>query len=230
MEKALKTIWRLTKINPNIRHLLSFIYRFFNRNKRKIRGKKNCIIVEGAFLKKVKFDVAGDNNHIIIKPGARISNTLFHIRGCGHRIEVKAECVYHGGNFWVEDAGCVITIGEKTYVENVDLIATEPNSAIHIGEGCMLGSDLDIRTGDSHSIIDIMTKKRINYAKDVNIADRVWICSHVRILKGVTIGENSIIGVGSVVTKTIPANCIAAGNPAKVLRTGIAWCAERTYE
>nr|WP_232380617.1 DapH/DapD/GlmU-related protein [Leptospira ainlahdjerensis] len=55
--------------------------------------------------------------------------------------------------------------------------------------------------------------------ENVIIGDNVWIGSQVIILKGVVIGNNSVIGAGSVVTKSIPENCLAAGNPAKVIRT-----------
>ncbi|WAC20445.1 DapH/DapD/GlmU-related protein [Luteolibacter sp. SL250] len=54
--------------------------------------------------------------------------------------------------------------------------------------------------------------------KPVTIGDNVWITSNVTILPGITIGDNSIIGAGSVVTKDIPPNCFAAGNPCKVIR------------
>lgn len=53
------------------------------------------------------------------------------------------------------------------------------------------------------------------------IGENVWIGSNVRICKGVTIGDNSVIGAGSIVTKSIPANCIAVGNPARVVKTDI---------
>ena len=56
------------------------------------------------------------------------------------------------------------------------------------------------------------------YTKPITIKDHVWIGSNTTVLPGVTIGENSIIGAGSVVTKDIPANVIAAGNPCRILR------------
>ena len=55
-------------------------------------------------------------------------------------------------------------------------------------------------------------------SKPVNIGDRVWIAADVKIVQGVTIGNDSIIGAGSIVTHDIPANVIAAGNPCRVIR------------
>lgn len=57
------------------------------------------------------------------------------------------------------------------------------------------------------------------YARPVEIGDNVWIGGGCILLAGVTIGENSVIGAGSVVTRSIPANCVAAGNPCRVLRS-----------
>ena len=56
------------------------------------------------------------------------------------------------------------------------------------------------------------------YSFEVNIGDNVWIGSNVVICPGVTIGENSVIGAGSIVLHDVPANCVAAGNPCRVIR------------
>lgn len=70
----------------------------------------------------------------------------------------------------------------------------------------------------NHPIDPIVRRTHLEYALPVVIGDDVWIGGSVTINPGVTIGNNSIIGSGSVVTKDIPSNVIAAGNPAKVIR------------
>lgn len=67
--------------------------------------------------------------------------------------------------------------------------------------------------GDAHQ-----DDSRTSESKSVFISDNVWVGANVTILKGVTIGENSLIGIGSVVTKSIPANVVAAGNPCRIIR------------
>ena len=61
--------------------------------------------------------------------------------------------------------------------------------------------------------------RRLCYAEPVKIGNGCWICANVTILPGVTIGDGCVIGAGSVVSKSIPANSLAAGNPCRVIRT-----------
>lgn len=107
------------------------------------------------------------------------------------------------------------------------MAVTEPHSRIEIYDDCMLANNIEIRTVDSHSIIDSNTGQKINPAKNVILQSHVWVGAHVIILKRVTISSNSVIGTSSVVTNSIPGNCIAAGIPAKVIKTGINWKRER---
>ncbi len=91
--------------------------------------------------------------------------------------------------------------------------------------------DVDLRTGDSHSIINLNTNKRINYAKDVTVGNHVWVASHVSILKGVAIPSNSIIATRSLVTKSFNQEYVLiAGSPAEIRKENITWKKERIYE
>jgi acetyltransferase-like isoleucine patch superfamily enzyme len=87
----------------------------------------------------------------------------------------------------------------------------------------MFAHGIDIRSGDSHSIIDLASNQRLNYAQDINIGNHVWIAAKGHVLKGVSIGSNSIVGAGSIVTKDVPENCIVAGVPAQVKKTKVTW-------
>ena len=97
-----------------------------------------------------------------------------------------------------------------------------------IGRDCLLAYDIDIRTGDSHSLLEAASGKRINPAQDVIIGDHVWIAAHVNILKGVSIGMNSVIATGATVVKPVQeAGVVIAGNPAKLVKREITWTRER---
>jgi acetyltransferase-like isoleucine patch superfamily enzyme len=88
-------------------------------------------------------------------------------------------------------------------------------SHVSIGDNCMIASSAYLTDSDWHDVYN-----RIAFGKTdpIDIADNVWIGDSAIVCKGVTIGENSIVGAGAVVVNSIPANCIAAGNPAQVVK------------
>lgn len=92
----------------------------------------------------------------------------------------------------------------------------------------MFAYDIDVRTGDSHAIVDAQTGARINHARDIRIGNHVWIAAHCIILKGVSIADNSVVGTGSVVAPVHEEGVIVAGNPAKIVKRGISWTRSRT--
>jgi acetyltransferase-like isoleucine patch superfamily enzyme len=191
-----------------------------------IVGVNNTVVNKGTFTK-VVMDVVGDNNSIKIGENTNVKNLFIYIRGDHHRIYIGSNCYIGGGELWLEDHHGLIDVHESTTIENAHLAVTEPYSRLEIGRDCMLAKHVEIRTGDSHSIVDANTGERINRAANVTLQRHVWVGAHAKILKGVTIGHNSVIGTASLVTNNIPPNSIAAGIPAKVLRSNIDWLRER---
>ncbi len=106
-----------------------------------------------------------------------------------------------------------ITIG--SYCLIAPGVRISSGSRITIGDSCMMACGVYITDADWHDIYD---RAGFGRALPVTISDNVWIGDRAMIGKGVSIGENSIIGAGSVVMHSIPANVIAAGNPARVIR------------
>ena len=88
---------------------------------------------------------------------------------------------------------------------------------IYVGDSCMFAPNVIVATG-THPICPELREKIYQYNLPVHIGKNVWIGAGAIILPGVTIGDNSVIGAGSVVTKDIPANVVAVGNPCRVLR------------
>jgi acetyltransferase-like isoleucine patch superfamily enzyme len=89
--------------------------------------------------------------------------------------------------------------------------------SIRIGDNCMFAANVTISDSDWHGIYNRIRPFRCT--KSVVIENNVWLGERVIVNKGVTIGENSVVGAGSVVTKNIPANSVAAGNPARIIKT-----------
>lgn len=226
MRQIIKTI---VKKNKYLYLIGIKIQRLRHRSKNPISGKNNVIINNGVSIN-VRYDIKGDNNYIEILHGTILSDIKIFIRGNNHKFKIGVNSYYKGGSVWFEDHHCLIEIGQNTTIESAHLAVTEPYKSISIGEDCMFSGEIEFRTGDSHSIINNTTKKRINMAQNIKVGDHVWIGARSIILKGVTIGNNSIVGTNSIVTKSIPSHSVAAGIPAKVIRSDVDWVRERIYD
>jgi acyl-[acyl carrier protein]--UDP-N-acetylglucosamine O-acyltransferase len=135
---------------------------------------------------------------------------------------IGSDCSLNG-KFELLGEGNLIELGQKTTSFNIFLGAYEQKTAIKIGKDCMFSGWIDIRTGDSHAIVDELGQ-RVNPARDIFIGDHVWIGQRVILLKGAQVGQNSVVGAGSIVTgKSFPANSVLAGIPAKVVKTEVTW-------
>jgi len=125
-----------------------------------------------------------------------------------------------GEKFMIEppfhcDYGSNISIGSNFY-SNFNLIILDCAKTV-IGDNVLIGPNVGIYTA-SHPVHHELRMVEYEFAFPVNIGNNVWIGGNVVINPGLTIGDNSVIGSGSVVTKDIPANVVAAGNPCRVMR------------
>lgn len=116
--------------------------------------------------------------------------------------------------------GGKLTIGDNTYITANSIIYC--SKEIEIGSDCAISWNTTIIDTDFHHIYypDGTTNE---LSKPVKIGNRVWIGSNTTILKGVTIGDNSVIGANTLVNKDVPPNCLAVGNPMRIIREGIDW-------
>ena len=108
-----------------------------------------------------------------------------------------------------------VHFGNSVYA-NFNLTLVD-DTHIYVGDYTMLGPNVVIATA-GHPILPELREKAYQYNMPVHIGRNCWIGAGAIILPGVTIGDNTVIGAGSVVTKDIPANVVAVGNPCKVLR------------
>ncbi|MBQ8278509.1 MAG: sugar O-acetyltransferase [Roseburia sp.] len=108
-----------------------------------------------------------------------------------------------------------VHFGNNVYA-NFNLTCVDDGN-IYIGDKVMFGPNVTIATAN-HPVQPELRARALQYNRDVHIGNNVWIGANTAIVPGVTIGDNSVIGAGSVVTKDIPANVVAVGCPCKVLR------------
>lgn len=191
--------------------------------------------------RKISSSISSKWNHIVtwlIFKGNRVSFSSFRTGGIPYvMVAMGAKGITIGKNFAMNNGirhnpiGCPqpctlfvdreasIEIGDNVGISQATLIS---HCSIKIGNNVKIGGGGCVFTSDFHSLDPIIRAGSEDQANKkcapVVLCDNVFIGAHSIILKGVTVGENSIVGAGSVVTKNIPANQIWGGNPAKFIR------------
>ena len=128
--------------------------------------------------------------------------------------EIGENC-YIEPPFHANWGGKHVHFGNNVYA-NFGFTAVD-DTHIYIGDYTMIGPNVVIATA-GHPILPELRQKAYQFNMPVHIGKNCWLGAGVLVMPGVTIGDNSVIGAGSVVTKDIPANVVAVGNPCKVLR------------
>lgn len=149
--------------------------------------------------------------------------TKIHFRKGGGKL-VVGDGVELRGSYDIGD-GSTISLGSASRVNRHCLFVALEGADITLGKECLL-SNATIRTCDMHSVLD-GEGNRINPSKSIVLEDRVWLAENTYVVKGVTIGCDSVVAANSVVVKSVPANVVVAGNPARVVKSGITWTRKR---
>lgn len=156
-----------------------------------------------------------------------MKNCTIKIFGNNNIISIGSNCLINEGTFWIEDNESSISIGNDTTVNGKTEFACIEGKTISIGNDCMFSSNIVIRTGDSHSIIN-SEGLRTNPSSDVKIGNHVWIGEGTVFLKGTKVSDNSIVGTRALVTKPFyEKNIVIGGTPAKIIKRDINWLRER---
>ncbi|RUP08789.1 acyltransferase [Hyphomicrobium sp.] len=151
----------------------------------------------GEFLGKTRIDFLEPDGHVRIGRCGTLNTTIACYRG----VEVS--------------------IGDRTTINGARFSVM--NSRVVLGEDCMLGDSIIFQPNDQHAIYDLENLDRVNTKTDIILGDRVWVGLGAFLLAGAEIGEGSIIGAGSIVTGSIPPFSVAAGVPARVVRSNVSW-------
>ncbi|WP_437965732.1 sugar O-acetyltransferase [Sorangium sp. So ce260] len=114
------------------------------------------------------------------------------------------------------DYGAHITVGARCFA-NFGLVALDV-APITIGDDVQFGPNVQLLT-PTHPLEPEPRRQKWEAAKPITIGNNVWLGGGAIVLPGVTIGDNTVVGAGSVVTRDLPANVVAVGNPARVIRT-----------
>ncbi len=193
--------------------------------KNNVHGKIK-IEYNNAFLKNNHINSQGNNNKLIIGKDSILNDCEFFIAGDNNTIIIGDGCILHGAVFWIEDSGNEINLGNETTVEKNTNFSAIEGTKILVGKKCMFSSEINIQTGDSHSVLQ--DGVRINPSKDIVIGEHVWVGYRAILLKGSVVSNNSIVAAGAVIASSYnQEGCVVAGVPAKVIKENINWERER---
>ena len=171
-----------------------------------------------------KIRIKGSNNKLFFdnKNTLKLVNTKIYIKGKNNTLHIKSNVNIRNSFIEIVGDDCSITIGNNCIVGyDCYLSAKEDNIELRIDDDCMLSRNVKLMTSDGHPIYH--NGEIINVAKNITIHKKVWLADNVTVLKGVEVGADSVVGINSVLTKSIPKESIAAGNPAKIIKSNISW-------
>lgn len=213
---------------PIIKAILIASMNIFGGNKVKMQGKRNQIVSWGGVRRrKCRINIVGNDNIIELDKRVYLDHVSIHINGNCNQICLSEKVLIKDGEFYIEDNENSIIIGKNSALCGKVQLSCIEGTKIKIGRDCLFSSEIILRTGDSHSVVD-MEGNRLNQSKNIVLGNHVWVGNRVTVLKGVKIPENSVIAAGSVVTKRFEdANVIIGGNPAKIIKRKINWMRER---
>ena len=172
----------------------------FVKSRIHVSGNDNSINVTHAFISDSSISIDGDHNKIILNAGVNLRSATIIIRG----------------------SHCSISIGKNTTFGGIRIVNVGKECAITIGEGCLFADHIELWASDTHPIYNDKLEI-INLEEPIIIGNKVWVGSHVKILKGISIGDGSVIGMGTIVTKDIPSHVISAGNPNRTIKEAVTW-------
>lgn len=212
--------------NNRLIRTLAFHYRNWQESRSFSSGSAHSIVKKGICVSS-RIQIKGYENTLQLEPNSVLFKSLIKINGKNNAVILHSGAYLSGVEIYIEGNNCMIEIGCNTYVgHHSHLACTEEGRTLKIGDRCMLSSYVQIRTGDSHSILD-MEGTRINPANSVRIGDHCWLGQGSKVMKGVILGNDSVVSSGAIVTKSFGSNVLVGGLPAKVLKEYINWDEKR---
>ena len=214
--------------------ILECMFKIWSRvpfnNKIRFCGQNNILKNNGGVLHKTYISVVGNNNKIIIDTKARLKRCRIVIHGNGNLVHIKKMTFMEEVGMCIDFNGNEVIIGERTILNKDCHISCMEGKKVIVGDDCLFSAGIICRTGDSHSIIS-SDGFRLNYSKNIEIDNHVWVGMNASFLKGASVPEDSVVAMGAIVTKRFKTpGVVLAGNPAKIVKENINWKRELIWE
>lgn len=203
-------------------------------------GENNRLIIldddgnplKSQYLKNLKISFCGNNSTIKLYQSLNLRRELMITCLDNNVVEIGKSPYEIGISLSSKlNNNCWVRIGTNCRILDAQLfVSNESDVGIDIGNNCLFGSRVYIRTSDGHPIYDIKTGKLINSAQTVKIGNNCWVGYNAIILKGSNVPNGSIIGANSTFLRTctsksvkVQENAIWVGSPAKIVTTNVRW-------
>ena len=189
-----------------------------------IENPNNVVEIDASFIETGNgyISITGENNVVKIARQHVAGTVLFSVTG-GARIEIGEGGILGNLSAHAVAEGAEIIIGCGIAINGSVQITSHERATIRIGNNCLLAPDVTLMASDVHKIIDKKSGNRLNPGMNITVEDKVWIAPRSVIMRGAHVRSESVVGWGSVVNSSFPANWLIAGVPAKVVREGITW-------
>ncbi|MEO9139163.1 MAG: acyltransferase [Jatrophihabitans sp.] len=182
----------------------------------------NEIVFSGHITKGIKIKFTGSGNRLVVADKINLGSFVVDFDCDNGTVEIGPTNRFFAAAIRVGQDACV-RIGKTVSSTTSVYISAVEGTTVQVGDDVMFASQNQIRGDDGHPIFDSRTGERINPAKSVTIGNHVWLGGEVVVLGGAVIGDGTVVGLRSLVTGTLPNNCIAVGIPARVIRRDIGW-------
>ena len=195
-------------------------------------------VTDEKYIQNLEVSFEGDNNTVILYKNLSL-RAPFQIK-CTDENIVKIGNTHKVNKITMPGfmaKGFSVVIGDNFWGVDVDIIAhNEPNLSVKIGDECMFSPDVVIRPSDGHTIYDEISGEILNQPQNIIIGNHCWLAAYVKVLKGANIPDNSVVGLGSIYTKSsnkskpFSGGGIYVGAPARLIKDGINWNRKRVSD
>lgn len=166
------------------------------------------------------------NDPVLLEMGAKARDLTTQYNRTSHKQKTERERLLHellgsvGGDITIEpsfacDYGSNISVG-KNFFMNFNCVILD-TARVTIGDNCFIGPQVGLYT-PCHPLDATERNTRVEFSKPITIGDSCWIGGNATINPGVSLGDNTVVGSGAVVTKSFPSNVVVGGNPARIIK------------
>ncbi|KZL06471.1 acyltransferase [Pseudovibrio sp. Ad26] len=185
----------------------------------------------------------GEKNYLDISDSSRAKGGILVRRGEGNRVEMQDKSDFVGkiifdgkrnsvkmgkgckfrGKILVKGNEQTVSLGDFSSFQRVNILCEEAEY-VRIGKYCMFSRNIEVRTSDAHSVIDVESRRRVNKSTPISIGDHVWVGVGVLINKGTALPDDCIVGANSFVNSSFSEErTVIAGSPAVIVKRGVSW-------